>query len=138
MITSLGEERANHSGFRSGSTPKYNKVTVIIFNSRPPVVRFVRFELVWFCLFPLPLDVWEGLRLVIMAFPGLFSYLFFCISEFGRLWQKLRCSYRRRREGVRLGEHMYLYYKGFLASFWNGNNKYASAQQDTMPLFEDQ
>ena len=54
-ITSLGEERANLSAFHT----------------------FVRFALVWFCLFPLPLGVWEGLRFVIMALPGLFSYLFF-------------------------------------------------------------
>ena len=38
---------------------------------------FVRFALLWFCLFPLPLGVWEGLRFVIVALPGLFSYLFF-------------------------------------------------------------
>ena len=38
---------------------------------------FVRFVLVWSCRFPLPLDVWEGLRFVIVALPGLFSYLFF-------------------------------------------------------------
>ena len=37
---------------------------------------FVRFALVWFCLFPLPLRLWDGLRLVIVAHPGLFSYLF--------------------------------------------------------------
>ena len=37
---------------------------------------FVWFALVWFCLFPLPLGVWEGLRFVIVALPGLFSYLF--------------------------------------------------------------
>ena len=54
-ITSLGEERANVSAFR----------------------MFVRFVLVWICRFPLPLGVWEGLRFVIMALPGLFSYLFF-------------------------------------------------------------
>ena len=53
-ITSLGEERANFSAF----------------------CTFVRLALVWFCLFPLPRGVWEGLRLVIMALPGLFSYLF--------------------------------------------------------------
>ena len=51
-ITSLGEERANLSAFRT----------------------FVRFVLVWF---PLPLGVWEGLRFVIVALPGLFSCLFF-------------------------------------------------------------
>ena len=53
-ITSLGEERANLSAFR----------------------RFVQFVLVWICWFPLPLGVWEGLRFVIVALPGLFSYLF--------------------------------------------------------------
>ena len=55
-ITSLREETANLSAFRT----------------------FVRFALVWFCLFPLPLGVWEGLRFVIVALPGLFSYLFSC------------------------------------------------------------
>ena len=53
-ITSLGEERTNLSAFRA----------------------FVRFVLVWICRFPLPLGVWEGLRFVIAALPGLFSYLF--------------------------------------------------------------
>ena len=53
-ITSLWKERANLS-FRT----------------------FFRFALVCFCLFPLPLGVWEGLRFVIVALPGLFSYLFF-------------------------------------------------------------
>ena len=38
---------------------------------------FVRFVLVWVCRFPLPLRVWEGLRFVTVALPGLFSYLFF-------------------------------------------------------------
>ena len=37
---------------------------------------YVRFALVWFCLFPLPLGVWEGLRFVFVALPGLFSYPF--------------------------------------------------------------
>ena len=53
-ITSLGEERANLSVFRT----------------------FVRFVLVWFCWFPLPIGAWEGLRFVIVALPGLFSDLF--------------------------------------------------------------
>ena len=56
-ITSLGEERSNLSAFRT----------------------FVRFVIVWFCLFPLPLCVWEGLRFVIVALPGLFSYPFLTI-----------------------------------------------------------
>ena len=42
------------------------------------LVLFVR--LFYLCLFgrrfPLPLGVWEGLRFVIVALPGLFSYLF--------------------------------------------------------------
>ena len=38
--------------------------------------KFVRFALVWFRLFPLPLGVWKGLRLMIAALPGLFFYLF--------------------------------------------------------------
>ena len=58
-ITSLGEERANLSAFRT----------------------FVRFVLVRFCLFPLPLGVWEGLRFMIVALPGLFSYLCFYYSS---------------------------------------------------------
>ena len=53
-ITSLGEERVNLGVFRT----------------------FARFVLVWICRFPLPLGVWEGLRIVIVALPGLFSYLF--------------------------------------------------------------
>ena len=55
VITLLGEERANLSALRT----------------------FARFVLVWICRFPLPLGVWEGLRFVIVAFPGLFSYLCF-------------------------------------------------------------
>ena len=51
-ITSLGEERANLSAFRT----------------------FVRFVLVWICRFPLPLGIWEGLRFMIVALPGLFFY----------------------------------------------------------------
>ena len=37
---------------------------------------FDRFVLVWICRFPLPLGVWEGLRFVIVALSGLFSYHF--------------------------------------------------------------
>ena len=47
-ITSLGEERATLSAF----------------------CTFVRFARVWFSL---PPGFWEGLRLVIVAFPGLFA-----------------------------------------------------------------
>ena len=53
-ITSIGEETAYLSAFRT----------------------FVQFVLVWFCRFPLPLGVREGLWFVIVAHPGLFSYLF--------------------------------------------------------------
>ena len=54
MITSLGEEIANLSAFH----------------------MFDGFVLVWICQFLLPLYVWEGLQFVIVALPGLFSYLF--------------------------------------------------------------
>ena len=54
-ITSFGEERANLSAFRT----------------------FVRFVLVWICRFPLPLGVWERLRFVIVALPGISSNIFF-------------------------------------------------------------
>ena len=63
-ITSLGEERANFSAFRT----------------------FVRFVLLWFCLFPPPLGVWEGLRFVIETRPGLFTYCF-CLT----VWTQSRC-----------------------------------------------
>ena len=59
-ITSLGEERASLGAFR----------------------MFVRFALVWLCLFPLPLGVWEGLRCVIVVLPGLFSYPFLSTKTF--------------------------------------------------------
>ena len=61
-ITSLGEERANLSAFN----------------------MFARFVLVWICWFPLPLGVWEGLQFVIVALPGLFSYLNFNNAFKGR------------------------------------------------------
>ena len=57
FFTSLWEERANLSAFRT----------------------FVRFVLVWFCWFPLPLGVWEGLLFVIVALPGFFFHLSSCI-----------------------------------------------------------
>ena len=53
-ITSLGEERTNLSVF----------------------CMFVQFALVCICRFPLPLGVWEGLRFMIVALSGFFSYLF--------------------------------------------------------------
>ena len=54
-IAPLGEERANLSA---------------AFHT------FVRFALIWFCLFPLSLGVLEGLRFVIMGYPRHLSYLF--------------------------------------------------------------
>ena len=79
-ITSLGEERTNLSAFRT----------------------FVRFVLVWICRFPLPLGVWEGLRFMIVALPGLFSYLFSILATGQRLsfiiivLQTLVLSYQSR------------------------------------------
>ena len=57
-ITSLGEERASLNAFRT----------------------FVRFVPVWFCRFPLPLVVWEGLRFVNVTIPGLFLLPFILLS----------------------------------------------------------
>ena len=59
-ITSLVEERADLCAFRT----------------------FVRFVLVWICRFSLPLSVWEGLRFVIVALPGFFSYLLLYIHTY--------------------------------------------------------
>ena len=43
-------------------------------------VLVLLFVALWFiCRFLLPLGVWEGLRFVIVALPGLFSYLFFIL-----------------------------------------------------------
>ena len=70
-ITSLGEERAILGAFRA----------------------FVRFVLVWICRFPLPLGVWEGLRFVIVALPGLFSYILCkCSSFWSSSVQFFRCK----------------------------------------------
>ena len=68
-ITSLREERANLSAFRT----------------------FIRFVLVWFCWFPFPLGVWEGLRFLIVALPGLLSFLaIFAIHHYMNLGTKQR------------------------------------------------
>ena len=67
-ITSFEEERANISAFRT----------------------FVRFVLVWICRFPLPLGVWERLRFVTVALPGLFSYYF---SEYVHIFLELSSHY---------------------------------------------
>ena len=72
MMNSLGEKRAHLSAFQT----------------------FVRFALVWFCLFPLPLGVWEGLRLVTVALPGLFSYHFFNARNKTLTAKLLQQSYR--------------------------------------------
>ena len=51
-ITLLGEERANLIAFHI----------------------FVRFVLFWFCRFPLSLGIWDGLRFMIVALPGLLPF----------------------------------------------------------------
>ena len=59
-ITSLGKERASLGAFRT----------------------FVRFALVWFCLFSLPLGVWEGLRLRLWHFLDFSLTLFYhCLYD---------------------------------------------------------
>ena len=67
-ITTLGEERANLSAF----------------------CTFIPLALVWFCLLPLPLGVWEGLHLVNVALPGLSSYLSYPSSTLS--FPSLPCS----------------------------------------------
>ena len=44
-------------------------------------IHFLLYALVWFCLFPLPLYVWEGLCLVIVALPGVFFLTLFKINS---------------------------------------------------------
>ena len=69
-------------------------------NAQSPI-----WAIVWFCLFSLPLSVWEGLRFVIVTFSGIFSFLFFFYSTdrskalvpvlvllFVALWCILRCN----------------------------------------------
>ena len=88
-ITSLGEERANLSAFRTSaicaclglsvSSSSWGLGTAAVCDCG---------TLVWICRFPLPLGVWEGLRFVIVALPGLFSYLFLLyasITHYNRL-----------------------------------------------------
>ena len=61
LTPSPGEERANLCAFRT----------------------FVRFLLVWFCRFLLPLGVWEGLRFVIVTlwtFHFFFFFFFFAAN----------------------------------------------------------
>ena len=70
MITSLGKGRVNLSAFST----------------------FVRFVLVWICRLPLPLDVWEGLRFVIVALSGLVPYLLFYID-----WQEIQIKVEKIR-----------------------------------------
>ena len=68
-ITSLGEERANLSAFRT----------------------FVRLVLVWFCRFSLPFDIWEGLRFVILLPFSVHLSLFVCNYSW-RCWQAIFCE----------------------------------------------
>ena len=89
-ITSLGEERANLSAFRT----------------------FVRFVLVWICRFPLPLGVWEGLRfvIVIVTLPGLFSYFFLQLGHISNKYKRLPyCSLRLANNDVWLATGKYLH-----------------------------
>ena len=77
-ITSLGEERANLSAFRT----------------------FVLLVLIWICRFPLPLGVWEGLRFVIVALPGLFSYFFSLSLKDVMQLEQLQRSFMKRIQSL--------------------------------------
>ena len=54
--------------------------------------RFVPFVLALFCLFPIPLGVWEVLRFVIVALPWTFLYLFFTLSMCNHVQKDKRIS----------------------------------------------
>ena len=86
-ITSLGEERANLSAFRT----------------------FVRCVLVWICRFPL--WVWEGLRFVIVAGPGLYSYLF--LSNLLSAWS---CGSGRAHRNQNVSFRLLQHFSNFLLS----------------------
>ena len=89
-ITSLGEERANFSAFHT----------------------FVRFALVWFYLIPLPLGVWEGLRFVIVALPGLFSYLLFYIFVKRKTLENIAINKKYLNESTAWGRTVMNYLRG--------------------------
>ena len=100
-ITSLGEERVNLSAFRT----------------------FVRFALVWFCLFSLPLGVWEGLWLVIVALYELFSHPFFVIvALYGLLFSPfLQTDRHKTVRGVK--ETMYILLEDAIQCTTNHGNR---------------
>ena len=71
-ITSIGDEKASLGAFRT----------------------FVWFALVWFCLFPLPLGVWEGLPSVIFGTPWAFLLPPFYVNFrdiLNRIRQNIQC-----------------------------------------------
>ena len=102
-ITSLGEERANLSAFRT----------------------FVRFVLVWFCRFPFPLGVLEGLWFVIVAFPGLFTYPLLLQN---RSVKEMVILYSCLYNFDALKPHFYIVKLGFTWIYiifrWGGANEY--------------
>ena len=51
-------------------------IAITSLGEKGAIRTFVRFALVWFCLFLLSLRVCDGLRLVIVALPGFFSFIF--------------------------------------------------------------
>ena len=64
------------------------RVLVIAFLLSVACVMYIMVVLVWICCFSFPLGVWEGLEFVIVALPGLFSYLFItktCLYNFDPL-----------------------------------------------------
>ena len=95
-IIPLWEERANLSAFRT----------------------FVRFVLVWIWRFPLPLSVWERLRFVTVALPGLFSYLFctceyILLLEFMVTWQNSKRVSSKVHAFIQNAVNFALLYSGF-------------------------
>ena len=92
-VTSLGEERAYLSAFRT----------------------FGRFERVWFCLYPIPLGVWEGLRFAIVTLPGLFSYLF-CHANHSEAGSLIRFFF--------VCESLFFLYEAFVVSLFDSQRTF--------------
>ena len=107
-------------------------VLTIVERAIPGVFRtFVRFALVWFCLFPLPLGVWDWLRFVLVALPGLFSYPFIshiandALNNWGQVYWLWYTFTRFLKGGEFLDLYRNVIYQG--REFQSSNNRFLSS-----------